>query len=417
MPTKIEKDIVTGTDTTGHEWDGVKELNTPLPKWWLYVLYATIAWAAVWCVLYPSWPGFTGYFHGVLGYSQRDAVDAEVRAVAAQRASVMDKIGALSFEQIRADPPLIAAADTAGRIAFANNCQPCHGAGGGGQPAYPALAAGAWIWGGSLDAIQQTITYGIRSGDPKARDQQMPRFGVDGILKPDEIQQVADYVMTLYGHAETGPSVAAGKKLYRRQLRDLSWRSRAGGSRERCTAACITRASLWRQPRHHRRADHQPEDGRDAGVAHQAGSRHDQEPHALRAFTRRWRVTISPSEDNRLNCVGVRSDWVTLGQGSRRQWRWDVRKAFNTEEAARTMEGHGVEYKLRFARSALNTYSVALRGHRCFLRVKSLPGWGTAHVSAVVGTNAGFGHDGRLYGTNRRMNGCDGWQHGCDGRM
>ncbi len=214
MPTKIEKDIVTGTDTTGHEWDGVKELNTPLPKWWLYVLYATIAWAAVWFVLYPSWPGFTGYFHGVLGYSQRDSVDAEVRAVAARRAGVMDKIGALSFAQIRSDPPLVAAADTAGRIAFANNCQPCHGAGGGGQPAYPALAAGAWIWGGSLDAIQQTITYGIRSGDPKARDQQMPRFGVDGILKPDEIQQIADYVMTLYGHVETGPGVAAGKKLY-----------------------------------------------------------------------------------------------------------------------------------------------------------------------------------------------------------
>ena len=214
MPTKIEKDTVTGTDTTGHEWDGLKELNTPLPKWWLYVLYATIAWAAVWCVLYPSVPWFNGYFHGVLGYSQRDAVDAEVRAVAAQRAGVMDKIGAMSFEQIRNDPQLMAAADTAGRIAFANNCQPCHGAGGGGQPGYPALAAGAWIWGGSLEAIQQTITYGIRSGDPKARDQQMPRFGIDGILKPEEIQQVADYVMTLYGTAEPGKDVAAGKKLF-----------------------------------------------------------------------------------------------------------------------------------------------------------------------------------------------------------
>ena len=86
MPTKIEKDIVTGQDTTGHEWDGLRELNTPLPKWWLYVLYATIAWSAVWFVLYPSVPGITGYFHGVLGYSQRTAVDDDVRAVAAQRA-------------------------------------------------------------------------------------------------------------------------------------------------------------------------------------------------------------------------------------------------------------------------------------------------------------------------------------------
>jgi cytochrome c oxidase cbb3-type subunit 3 len=213
VPTKVEKDIVTGTDTTGHEWDGVKELNTPLPKWWLYLMYATIAWSAVYFLLYPSVPGISGYFHGVLGYSQRNAVDADVRAVAAQRAGTMDKIKVLSFEEIRKDPQLMAAADTAGRIAFANNCQPCHGAGGGGRPGYPALAAGAWIWGGSLDAIQQTITYGIRSGDDKAREAQMLRFGTDGILKPEQIRQVADYVMTLYGEP-TGRDVAAGQKLF-----------------------------------------------------------------------------------------------------------------------------------------------------------------------------------------------------------
>jgi cytochrome c oxidase cbb3-type subunit 3 len=213
VPTKIEKDVVTGTDTTGHEWDGLRELNTPLPKWWLYVLYATIAWSAVYFVLYPSIPGITGYFHGVLGYSQRNVVNAEVRAVAAQRASTMDKIKVLSFEEIRKDPQLMTAADTAGRIAFANNCQPCHGAGGGGRPGYPALAAGGWIWGGSLDAIQQTITYGIRSGDDNARDSQMLRFGVDGILKPEQIQQVADYVMTLFGKPPDR-DVTAGQKLF-----------------------------------------------------------------------------------------------------------------------------------------------------------------------------------------------------------
>lgn len=214
MPTKIEKDIVTGRDTTGHDWDGLKELNTPLPKWWVYVLYATIAWAAVLCVLYPSVPWVNGYFHGVLGYSQRTAVDADVAAVAAQRAATMDRIKALSFAEIRKDPQLVAAAQTAGRIAFANNCQPCHGAGGGGQTGYPALAAGAWIWGGTLDAIQQTITHGIRSGDPDTRNTQMPRFGADGILQPAEIQQVADYVMTLYGKPAANVDVTAGKKLF-----------------------------------------------------------------------------------------------------------------------------------------------------------------------------------------------------------
>jgi cytochrome c oxidase cbb3-type subunit III len=213
VPTKIEKDSVTGRDTTGHEWDGLKELNTPLPKWWLYLLYATVAWSLLWMVLYPSVPGITGYFHGVLGYSQRNAVNDDVRAVAAQRAGTMDRIGALSFAEITKDPQLMAAAKIAGQIAFANNCQACHAAGGGGQPGYPALAAGAWIWGGTLDAIQQTITYGVRSGDEKARDSQMPRFGIDGVLKPQEIQQLADYVMTLYGQS-SNIDVSAGKQLF-----------------------------------------------------------------------------------------------------------------------------------------------------------------------------------------------------------
>ena len=213
MPTKIEKDIVTGQDTTGHEWDGLKELNTPLPKWWLYILWGTVAWSFAWFLLYPSVPWVNGYFHGLLGYSQRAAVDADVRAVAAQRAGVMDRIAGLSFANIREDPQLMAAAQTAGRIAFANNCQPCHGAGGGGQPGYPALAAGAWIWGGTLDAIQQTITHGIRSGDPDARQSQMPRFGADGVLQPAQIQQVADYVMTLYGKGDA-KDVSAGQTLF-----------------------------------------------------------------------------------------------------------------------------------------------------------------------------------------------------------
>ena len=214
MPTKIEKDVVTGQETTAHEWDGLRELNTPLPKWWIYTFYATVVWAVVWCILYPSVPWVNGYFHGVLGYSQRASVNADVRAVVAQRAATMDRIAALSFADIRKDPQLMAAANTAGRIAFANNCQPCHAAGGGGQPGYPALAAGAWIWGGTLDAIQQTITHGIRSGDPDAREAQMPRFGADGILKPAEIQQVADYVMTLFGHDDAGKDVTAGRKLF-----------------------------------------------------------------------------------------------------------------------------------------------------------------------------------------------------------
>ena len=196
----------------------------------------------------------------------------------------MDKIKALSFADIRKDPQLMAAADTAGRIAFANNCQPCHGAGGGGQPGYPALAAGAWIWGGSLDAIQQTITYGIRSGDDKARDSQMPRFGVDGILKPAEIQQVADYVMTLYGNVELGKDVSAGRKLFADNCAVCHGDAGQGDREKGASATGISRPPLWQRPCNRGGADHLAADGRDAGVAHAPRRSHHQEPDALRAF-------------------------------------------------------------------------------------------------------------------------------------
>jgi len=214
VPTKIEKDEATGQMTTGHEWDGLQELNRPVPKWWVYVFYATIAWSMVYFVLYPSVPGITGYFHGLIGYYQRDAVDADVAKVAAQRAGAMDRIKALSFADIRKDPQLLAVAQTAGRITFAENCQPCHGAGGGGNPGYPALAAGNWLWGGTLEDIQRTVTFGIRSGLDDARNSQMPRFGADAILKPAEIQAVADYAATLYGQSAAGTDPAEGKRVF-----------------------------------------------------------------------------------------------------------------------------------------------------------------------------------------------------------
>jgi cytochrome c oxidase cbb3-type subunit 3 len=215
VPTKIEKDSVTGRETTGHEWDGIKELDTPTPKWWLYVFMACIAWALGLFVLYPSIPYGKGYFHGLTGYSSRATVDAEVGKLVAQRKGSMDKIATMSFDAIKADPALMEVALTSGRITFAENCQPCHGPGGGGNPGYPALAAGAWIWGGTLADIQQTVTHGIRSADADTRQSAMPRFGADGVLKPAEIEAVADYVWaTFYGHATTGKDVSAGAKIF-----------------------------------------------------------------------------------------------------------------------------------------------------------------------------------------------------------
>lgn len=214
MPTKIEKDSFTGTETTGHEWDGIKELNTPLPKWWLYVFLVCVVWAVVYMVLYPSVPLGRSYFAGLIGYSQRTEVDRGVAELHQIHAGAMDRIAATDITAIAKDSELKTVALAAGRIAFANNCQPCHGPSGSGRPGYPILADDDWLWGGKLADIQRTIQYGIRSGHPEARDSAMPRFGADGILKPEQINQVADFVLSLSGHAPAGVDLKPGAALF-----------------------------------------------------------------------------------------------------------------------------------------------------------------------------------------------------------
>ena len=213
MPNKIEKDAYSGTETTGHEWDGVRELNTPLPRWWLYTWYACIAWAAGMCLLYPSIPGIRSYWHGLLGYSTRVEAMKGVVAIHALHADAMAEIAKKPIEQVAADPKLLETALQSGRITFANNCQPCHGQSGTGRIGYPALGDDVWLWGGKLTDIETTITHGIRSPDPAARQSLMPAFG-DGALKPEEIQQVADFVGTWWGVVRTGTNTTAGAKLF-----------------------------------------------------------------------------------------------------------------------------------------------------------------------------------------------------------
>ncbi|HLY54582.1 MAG TPA: cytochrome-c oxidase, cbb3-type subunit III [Stellaceae bacterium] len=213
MPTKTEKDALTGKETTGHDWDGVRELNTPLPKWWLYTWLATILWAIVIFVLYPAIPLGATHTAGALGYTTRDDVEAQLKALQAQRAPIFDKIRDESLADIQKDPDLLAVALIAGKSAFANNCAPCHGPSGSGRVGYPNLADDVWLWGGTLDEIHETISHGARSADPKAHVSDMPHFGADKILKPAEIDQVADYVWSLYG-GRPASSTEAGAKLF-----------------------------------------------------------------------------------------------------------------------------------------------------------------------------------------------------------
>jgi cytochrome c oxidase cbb3-type subunit 3 len=206
-----ETDVLTGTETTGHEWDGIRELNTPLPKWWLYTFYATIVWAFGYFVLYPAWPSFSGFTKGVLGYSSRAEIAETMNQVEAGRAAWAEKFAATPVEEIVVDRELLDFAMAGGKTIFADNCQPCHGAAGSGAPSYPVLADDDWLWGGAIEAIYATVQHGVRSGAADTRVSEMPRFGADGVLTPAEIATVADYVLSLSG---AGTANQAGATLF-----------------------------------------------------------------------------------------------------------------------------------------------------------------------------------------------------------
>ncbi len=208
----------TGTSTTGHEWDGIRELNTPLPKWWLYMFYATIVWALGYFVVYPSWPLISSHTPGLLGWSSRGAVTQELAALQHKRAPMVSALSQASLPEIVKDDKLRGFAVAQGRAAFGDNCAPCHGAGGGGAVGYPNLNDDEWIWGGTLDDIHQTIAFGIRSTHEKTRVGMMPAFGQSGMLNASEINMLADHVRALAGlSTEKSYDKAAGEKLFGEQ--------------------------------------------------------------------------------------------------------------------------------------------------------------------------------------------------------
>jgi len=218
MPAKVEKDEITGVETTGHEWDGIKELNNPLPKWWVFVFYATIVWSVIWWILYPSFPTLRSYFPGILGYDQRTELAQILERVRAQQAQWMDRIRQMDVQAIAADPELLIFAVRGGEVVFKDNCAPCHGLGGAGQLNYPTLADDDWLWGGRLEDILYTLQHGIRyHGDPDTRDSQMPAFGADGILTPDQIRDVAQYVLSLSGRATDAEAAKRGEPIFAEQ--------------------------------------------------------------------------------------------------------------------------------------------------------------------------------------------------------
>ncbi|WP_296717543.1 cytochrome-c oxidase, cbb3-type subunit III [Erythrobacter sp.] len=203
-------DQPTGTETVGHEWDGIEELNTPLPRWWLYTFYATIVWAAVYVVLYPAWPLIDKATAGTLGWSSRGDLAEEMSAADLARQGVVEQIAATDIEKLIASPELMGQAISGGAAAFKVNCVQCHGAGAAGSAGYPNLNDDDWIWGGTLTEIQYSITHGIRwEGADDTRINYMPAF--DGMFDAGQVDALAGHVLSLSGKGKTS---AAGATLF-----------------------------------------------------------------------------------------------------------------------------------------------------------------------------------------------------------
>ena len=210
-----EIDSVSGRATTGHEWDGIKELNTPLPRWWVICFYLTIAWSIGYWIVYPAWPLISSNTTGLLGYSTRANVAVELAKLEKIRGDKMAALGAASLADIERDPALLALARAKGKTVFGDNCAPCHGSGAAGAKGFPNLNDDDWLWGGTLDQIVQTIQFGVRSGHAKSHEGQMLAFGRDGVLKGDEIVTVANYVRSLSGlSTRKGYDPAKGEKIF-----------------------------------------------------------------------------------------------------------------------------------------------------------------------------------------------------------
>lgn len=207
-------DEISGTETTGHEWDGIEELNTPMPRWWLWMFYACILWAIVYAVLMPSIPLINSHFKGVLGHSDRANVMQSMEDLKSSRSEMSAKLSGANLEDITADEELFRFAMAAGKSAFGDNCATCHGSGAQGFKGYPNLNDDIWIWGGTFDDIQTTLKYGIRSTHEETRIGLMQAYGRDGLLTRDQINDLTQYVLSLSNQAADADAVKRASPQY-----------------------------------------------------------------------------------------------------------------------------------------------------------------------------------------------------------
>ncbi|MEM7596435.1 MAG: cytochrome-c oxidase, cbb3-type subunit III [Pseudomonadota bacterium] len=208
-----QHDPVTGTETTGHDWDGITELNTPLPRWWLWTLYLTIIWGIGYTIAYPAWPLISGATQGVMGYSTRGEVAEDIARVDAQNAEISAALASADLSTLARGNPIYQFGVSGGAAVFRAHCSQCHGAGAAGAEGYPNLLDDAWLWGGTLDQIEYTVRHGIRNDqDPDAHWSEMPAFGD---IFPDEVTAATtEYVLSLSGQDHDAALAAEGAPVF-----------------------------------------------------------------------------------------------------------------------------------------------------------------------------------------------------------
>jgi len=202
-------------ETTSHEWDGIKELDTPLPRWWLWCFYACILFAIGYCVAYPAIPLAHRATAGVLNWTSHGQLAAEQAKVEAGRAGMRLAIANTPIERIPPNSALMQSAVEGGRAAFKVNCVQCHGTGASGRKGFPNLTDDDWLWGGDVKTIRQTLEHGVRQpGDKQTRMSQMPAFGRDGILTADQIQDAVSYVRYISHQEPASISARRGSEVF-----------------------------------------------------------------------------------------------------------------------------------------------------------------------------------------------------------
>ncbi|MGB2200947.1 MAG: cytochrome-c oxidase, cbb3-type subunit III [Pseudooceanicola atlanticus] len=211
----MSEDLKDKHGTTGHSWDGIEELNTPLPRWWLWTFYACIVWGVIYTILYPAWPLVNQATAGILGYSTRGEVAAEIEAVNESNAEINAQLASVELTAIPENPELNGYAVSAGAAVFKTWCAQCHGSGAAGAKGYPNLLDDSWLWGGDIEAIHHTISNGVRNEEGEdPRWSQMPAFGRDELLEEGDIDAVVNYVMSLTGDPVDASLVETGATVY-----------------------------------------------------------------------------------------------------------------------------------------------------------------------------------------------------------